>query len=211
MLYLGLLPYDSISQDTFHPGQSATGLVAGEGGKQRRQAYACICSARILSLINSFDVKQVCTPPTHKTGKDLNLVLPVNVPQTTSWLHLSHTFTWWMCVKHTHFWPLLYKLHCTAYFQLSLFSSFSAAPPPLLSLCCNLCNLSLSHFSSIVASAFPTLSSFSLEVNEATECLCSTLSSCLASLRLLSTKVGHSHRPQPCQNDLGPFGSYAAP
>ena len=49
------------------------------------------------------------------------------------------------------------------------------------------------HFSSLVSSALPPLSTFSsLGVDDATEALCSTLSSCLDSLCPLSTRPARS-------------------
>src|SRR4029434_1237183 len=72
-------------------------------------------------------------------------------------------------------------------------SSDLSVPPPMVSSRRNLRNLSPTHFSSLVSSALPPLSTFSsLGVDDATESLCSTLSSCLDSLCPLSTRPARS-------------------
>ena len=66
-------------------------------------------------------------------------------------------------------------------------------PLPPLRFRCNLRNHSPTHLSSLVSSALPPLTTFSsLGVNDATESLCSTLSSCLDSLCPLSTRPAQS-------------------
>src|SRR4029434_4581137 len=76
-----------------------------------------------------------------------------------------------------------------------MFGSLSnpLSPLPMVSFRHNLRNLSPTHFTSLVSSALPPLSTFSsLGVNDATEALCSTLSSCLDSLCPLSTRPARS-------------------
>src|SRR4029434_8403709 len=66
-------------------------------------------------------------------------------------------------------------------------------PPPMVSFWHNLRNLSPTHFSSLVSPALPpSTPSSSLGVDDATESLCSTLSSCLDSLYPLSTRPARS-------------------
>lgn len=73
----------------------------------------------------------------------------------------------------------------------------SSVPPLLVYF---YCNLSPTHFS-LVASPLPLDTFSSLKVSDATESLCSTLSSCLDRLCPLSTKAAHSNQPHPWMTD----------
>ena len=132
-------------------------------------------SADFRTLVHSFDLQQVPTPPTHKAGKELDLILARNC--TTDNLTVT-------------------PLHCSDHFFIRFdvrLIEQPSVPPPMVSFRRNLRNLSPTHFSSLVSSALPPLSTFSsLGVNDATEALCSTLSSCLDSLCPLSTRPARS-------------------
>src|SRR4029434_3713562 len=102
----------------------------------------------------------VPTPPTHKAGKELDLIIARNC--TTDNLMVT---------------PLHLSDHFFIRFDVRIVEP-PCAPPPMVSFRRNLRNLSPTHFSSLVSSALTLLTTFSsLGVNDATEYLCSTLSS----------------------------------
>ena len=77
-----------------------------------------------------------------------------------------------------------------------------SASIPMVSFRHNLRNLTPTRFSSVDAAALPTSNTFSsLEVNDATESLCSTLSLSLDSQCPLSTKPAQSSQSHPWLND----------
>ena len=119
-------------------------------------------SSDFLTLMHLFERQLVCSPPTHKACKELDL---------TRNCALSVT-------------PLHFSDHYFIHVRVSL-PGRPTTSTPMVSFCRNLLP---THFSSLVVSALPTCNTFSsLEVNEATETLCSTLSSCLDSMCPLST------------------------
>src|SRR4029434_1093318 len=98
--------------------------------------------------------QQVPTPPTHKAGKELDLILARNC--TTDNLTVT---------------PLHLSDHFFIRFDVRLIEQPSV-PPPMVLFRRNLRNLSPTHFSSLVFSAHTPLSTFSsLGVNDATESL----------------------------------------
>ncbi|XP_076155180.1 uncharacterized protein LOC143138640 [Alosa pseudoharengus] len=141
-------------------------------------------SADFLALIHSFDLKLVQSPPTHKAGKELDLIFTRNCSTDT----LTVT-------------PLHLSDHFFIQFNVSL-TEQPPAPQPMVTFRRNIRNLSPTHFSSVVASGLPPLNTFSsLEVNEATDSLCSTLSSCLDELCPLTTRPARSKHSHPWLND----------
>jgi len=141
-------------------------------------------SSDFLTLMHSFELQLLSSPPTHKAGKVLDLIFTRNCATEA----LSVT-------------PLQFSDHYFIQFRVSLPRRPSASAP-MVYFCRNLRNLSPTRFSSVVASALPTSNTFSdLEVNDATESLCSTLSSSLDSLCPLSTKPAWSSQSHPWLND----------
>uniref|UniRef100_A0A8C6KMT6 Reverse transcriptase domain-containing protein n=1 Tax=Nothobranchius furzeri TaxID=105023 RepID=A0A8C6KMT6_NOTFU len=140
-------------------------------------------SSGFLSLMSSFDVKLVQSPPTHKAGKALDLIFTRNGGIDTisvTLLHLSD--------------------HYFIHFSSTLHGR-STASSPMVSIRRNLRNLAPNHFS-LVASTLPSSSTFSAyDVNHATESLCSTLCSCLNNLCPLATRPARSSQLHPWLND----------
>ena len=141
-------------------------------------------SAEFLSLMDSFELQRVHSPPTHKAGKELDLIFTrkcAATSQTVTPLHLSD--------------------HYFIQFKVSLCQQPSA-PTPSVSVRRNLRNLSPTHFSSLVASALPPSRSFSsFEVDDATESLCSTLRFCLDRVCPLSTRPARPTQSHAWLND----------
>uniref|UniRef100_A0A8C6LM54 Reverse transcriptase domain-containing protein n=1 Tax=Nothobranchius furzeri TaxID=105023 RepID=A0A8C6LM54_NOTFU len=141
-------------------------------------------SSGFLSLMSSFDLKLVQSPPTHKAGKALDLIFTRNCAIDT----ISVT-------------PLHLSDHYFIHFSTTL-QGRSTASSPMVSFRRNLRNLAPNHFSSLVASTLPSPSTFSAyEVNDATESLCSTLCSCLNNLCPLATRPARSSQSHPWLND----------
>ncbi|KAL2085093.1 hypothetical protein ACEWY4_018413 [Coilia grayii] len=137
-----------------------------------------------LSLINSLDLQLVSSPSTHKNGNQLDLILTKNCKADDVMVTPLHTSD-----------------HFFIRFMVSL-SELPSTPPPMVTFRRNLRNLSTTHFASAVASALPPPNTFSpLEVDAATESLCSTLTSCLDTLCPLSTKPTRSTQPRPWLTD----------
>src|SRR4029434_4249264 len=101
-------------------------------------------SADFRTLVHSFDLQQVPTSPTHKAGKELDLIFARNC--TTD--HLMVT-------------PLHLSVNFFICFNV-LPAEQTSAPPPMVLFHRNLRNLSSSHFSSLVSYALPPLTTFSL-------------------------------------------------
>src|SRR4029434_2888258 len=91
-------------------------------------------SADFRTLVHSFDLQQVPTPPTQQAGKELNLILARNC--TTDNLTVT---------------PLHCSDHFFTRFDVRLIEQPSV-PPPMVSFRRNLRNLSPTHFSSLVSS-----------------------------------------------------------
>ncbi|KAL7872230.1 hypothetical protein SRHO_G00072130 [Serrasalmus rhombeus] len=139
-----------------------------------------VCSTDFISLMHSFDLEQVPSPPTHKAGKNLDLIFTRNCDSdslTVTPLHLSDHY----------------------FIQLNVcIEKKPKAAPTMVSFRRNLRDLSADQYSSLVTDNMPPPGSFSsLNVNDATDTLCSTLSSCLDDLCPLTTRVMRSNKPQP--------------
>ncbi|KAL0152394.1 hypothetical protein M9458_052117 [Cirrhinus mrigala] len=132
------------------------------------------------SLLASFDFKRLVTTSTHKSGNQLDLIYTRNCIADNSLvkpLHISDHFF------------ITYNLHLAT----------SVPPTPLpVTFRRNLRSLSPSHLSSVVSSSLPSTTLFSsLEVNAATDALCSTLTSCLDDICPLSSRPARSTPPNP--------------
>ncbi|XP_053478552.1 uncharacterized protein LOC128606447 [Ictalurus furcatus] len=130
-------------------------VVLGDFSIQLDKPHA----ADFLALLPTFDLKLFATPATHKAGKQLDLILTHNCTThnrlITSLLHTSD--------------------HFFIQFSISLHSPPSLSPPSI-SFRRNLCSLSPSHFSSVVTTLLYSYSHLSsLDLNTATDMLCSTL------------------------------------
>ncbi|KAL7851889.1 hypothetical protein SRHO_G00176740 [Serrasalmus rhombeus] len=138
------------------------------------------CSTDFISLMHSFDLEQVPSPPTHKAGKNLDLIFTRKCDTdslTVTPLHLSDHY----------------------FIQLNVcIEKKTKTAPTMVSFRRNLRDLSADQYSSLVTDNMPPPDSFSsLNVNDATDALCSTLSSCLDDLCPLTTRVMRSNKPQP--------------
>ncbi|XP_053536543.1 uncharacterized protein LOC128632876 [Ictalurus punctatus] len=122
-------------------------------------------AADFLALLPTFDLKQFTPPATHKAGKQLDLILTRN------------------CTTHN---LLITPLHTSDHFFIQFSISLPSPPslsPPSISFRRNLRSLSPSHFSSVVTTLLPSDSHLSsLDLNTATDMLCSTLTSSLDSI-----------------------------
>ncbi|KAL7863385.1 hypothetical protein SRHO_G00123690 [Serrasalmus rhombeus] len=128
------------------------------------------CSTDFISLMHSFDLEQVPSPPTHKAGKNLHLIFTRNCDNdslTVTPLHLSDHY----------------------FIQLNVcIEKKPKAAPTMVSFRRNLRDLSADQYSSLVTDNMPPPGSLSsLNENDATDTLCSTLSSCLDDLCPLTT------------------------
>ncbi|XP_062292965.1 uncharacterized protein LOC133997409 [Scomber scombrus] len=138
-------------------------------------------SVDFLSLVHSFDLRQV---PTHKAGKELDLILA----RSCTMDNLRVT-------------PFHLSDHIFIHFNVQL-PEQPPTSPPMVSIDRNLCNLSPTHFYSVLLSSLSPHDTFSsLQVNDATDSLCSTLSSCLDSLCPLSTRPARLTQSHPWLSD----------
>ncbi len=123
------------------------------------------------SLLASFDFKCLTTTSTHKSGNQLDLTYTRN------------------CTADN---ILVQPLHLSDHFFITFTLHFATHVPPTplpVTFRRNLRSLSLSHLSSVVSSSLPSPSHFStLDVNAATDTLCSTLTSYLDDICPLSTR-----------------------
>ncbi len=114
------------------------------------------------SLLASFDLKRLTTTSTHKSGKQLDLIYTCD------------------CTADN---ILIQPLHISDHFFIRFALHFATQVPPTplpVTVRRNLRSLSPSHLSSVVSSSLPSPTHFSsLDVNAATDTLCSTLTSCL--------------------------------
>ena len=102
-----------------------------------------VCATDFLSLINSLDLQLVSSPPTHKNGNQLDLILTKNCKADDVMVTPLHTSD-----------------HFFIRFMVSL-SELPSTPPPMVTFRRNLRNLSTTHFASVVASALPPPNTFS--------------------------------------------------
>ncbi len=123
------------------------------------------------SLLASFDLKRLTATSMHKSGNQLDLIYTRN------------------CTADN---ILVQPLHISDHFFITFTLHVATRVPPtplLVTFRQNLCSLSPSHLSSVVSSYLPSLTPFSsLDVNAATDTLCSTLNSCLDDICPLSSR-----------------------
>ncbi len=114
------------------------------------------------SLLASFDLKRLTTTSTHKSGNQLDLIYTRD------------------CTADN---ILVQPLHISDHFFIKFTLHFATRVPPTplpVTFRRNLRSLSPSHLSSVVSSSLPSPTHFSsLDVNAATDTLCSTLTTCL--------------------------------
>ncbi len=123
------------------------------------------------SLLASFDLKRLTTTSTHKSGNQLDLIYTCD------------------CTADK---ILVQPLHISDHFFIKFTLHFATrvSPTPLpVTFRRNLRSLSPSHLSSVVSSSLPSPTHFSsLDVNAATDTLCSTLTTCLDYICPLSSR-----------------------
>ncbi len=123
------------------------------------------------SLFASFDLERLTTTSTHKSGNQLYLIYTRN------------------CTADN---ILVEPLHISDHFFITFKLHFATCVPPTalpLTFRRNLRSLFPSHLSSVVSSSLPSPTHFSsLDVNAATDTLCSTLTSCLDNICPLSSR-----------------------
>ncbi|KAI2645286.1 hypothetical protein H4Q32_028264 [Labeo rohita] len=156
-------------------------LVFGDFNIHLDKPYA----ADFHSLLTSFDFKRLATTSTHKSGNHLDLIYTRNCVADNSLVKPLHT--------SDHFF-ITCNLHITA----------STPPTPLpVTFRRNLRSLSPSHLSSVVSSSLPSTTLFSsLEVNAATNTLCSTLTSWLDAICPLSSRPARATPINPWVSDV---------
>ncbi|XP_058619144.1 uncharacterized protein LOC131531942 [Onychostoma macrolepis] len=137
------------------------------------------------SLLASFDLNRLTTTSTHKSGNQLDLIYTRN------------------CTADN---ILVQPLHISDHFFITftLHSATRVPPTPLpVTFRRNLRSLSPSHLSSVVSSSLPSPTHFSsLDVNAATETLCSTLTSCLDDICPLSSMSARAAPSNPWLSDV---------
>ncbi len=137
------------------------------------------------SLLASFDLKRLTTTSTHKSGNQLDLIYTRNC--TTDNI-------------------LVQPLHISDHFFITFTLHFATRVPPsplLVTFRRNLRSLSPSLLSSVVSSSLPSPTHFtSLDVNAATDTLCSTLTSCLDDICPLSSRSARAAPSNPWLSDV---------
>ncbi|XP_050984421.1 uncharacterized protein LOC127176675 [Labeo rohita] len=156
-------------------------LVFGDFNIHLDKPYA----ADFHSLLASFDFKCLITTSTHKSGNHLDLIYTRN------------------CVADN---TLVKPLHISDHFFITCNLHITASTPPTplpVTFRRNLRSLSPSHLSSVVSSSLPSTTLFSsIEVNTATDTLCSTLTSCLDAICPLSSRPARATPPNPWLSDV---------
>ncbi len=134
---------------------------------------------------HSFDLKCLTTTSTHKSGNQLDLIY------TNNWTADN---------------ILVQPLHISDHFFITSKLHFATHVPPTplpVTFRWNLHSLSPSHLSSVVSSSLPSPTHFSsLDVNAATDTLCSTLTSCLDDICLLSSRPAQAAPSNPWLSDV---------
>ncbi len=156
-------------------------LVFGDFNIHPEKFYATV----LHSLLASFDLKCLTTTSTHKSGNQLDLIYTRD------------------CTADN---ILVQPLHISDHFFIK-FTLHFATPVPLTPLpftfIRNLRSLSHSHLSSVVSSSLPSPTNFSsLDVNAATDTLCSTLTSCLDDICPLSSRPAWTAPSIPWLSDV---------
>ncbi|KAI2656683.1 hypothetical protein H4Q32_020662 [Labeo rohita] len=156
-------------------------LVFGDFNIHLDKPYA----ADFHSLLASFDFKRLVTTSTHKSGNHLDLIYTHN------------------CIADN---TLVKPLHISDHFFITCNLHITASTPPTplpVTFRRNLRSLSPSHLSSVVSSSLPSTTLFSsIEVNTATDTLCSTLTSCLDAICPLSSRPAWATPPNPWLSDV---------
>ncbi len=139
------------------------------------------------SLLASFDLKRLTTTSTHKSGNQLDLIYTRD------------------CTADN---ILVQPLHISDHFFIKFTLHFATRVPPTplpVTFRRNLRSLSPSHLSSVVSSSLPSPTHFSsLDVNAATDTLCSTLTSCLDDICPLSSRPARTAPSNPWLSDVLP-------
>ncbi len=137
------------------------------------------------SLLASFDLKRLTTTSTHKSGNQLDLIYTRD------------------CTADN---ILVQPLHTSDHFFIKFTLHFATRVPPTplpVTFRRNLRSLSPSRLSSVVSSSLPSPTYFSsLDVNAATDTLCSTLTSCLDDICPLSSRPAQTAPPNPWLSDV---------
>ncbi len=137
------------------------------------------------SLLASFDLKRLTTTSTHKSGNQLDLIYTRNC--TTDNI-------------------LVQPLHISDHFFITFTLHFTTQVPPAplpVTFRRNLRSLSPTLLSSVVSSSLPSPTHFtSLDVNAATDTLCSTLTSCLDDICPLSSRPARAAPSNPWLSDV---------
>ncbi|XP_073668112.1 uncharacterized protein [Paramisgurnus dabryanus] len=133
------------------------------------------------TLTASFDLKRVPTSPTHRSGNLLDLI-----------------YTRCCSTYHTQVTPLHTSDHFLITLDLDLTPPVATYDPPLVTFRRNLRTLSPSRLSSAIVSTLPASSQLSLlDTDNATDTLCSTLTSCLDTLCPLTSGPARVTPPAP--------------
>ncbi len=137
------------------------------------------------SLLASFDLKCLTTTSMHKSCNQLDLIYTSNCTADNILVQPLHI--------SDHFF-ITFKLHFATH----------APPTPLpVTFRQNLCSLSPSHLSSVESSSLPSPTHYSsLDVNAATDTLCSTLTSCLDDICPLSSRPARAAPSNPWLSDV---------
>ncbi len=137
------------------------------------------------SLLASFDLKCLTTTSTHKSGNQLDLIYTRD------------------CTADN---ILVQPLHISdhSFIKFTLHFATRVPPTPLpVTFRRNLRSLSPSHLSSVISSSLPSPTYFSsLDVNAATDTLCSTLTSCLDDICPLSSRPARTVPSNPWLSDV---------
>ncbi len=137
------------------------------------------------SLLASFDLKRLTTTSTHKSGNQLDLIYTRD------------------CTADN---ILVQPLHISDHFFIKFTLHFATRVPPTplpVTFRQNLRSLSPSHLSSVVSSFLPSPTHFSsLDVNAATDTLCSTLTTCLDDICPLSSRPARTAPSNPWLSDV---------
>ncbi|KAK9954730.1 hypothetical protein ABG768_016776 [Culter alburnus] len=156
-------------------------VVFGDFNIHLEKPYA----SDFLSLLALFDLNRLITTSTHKSGNQLDLIYTRN------------------CITDN---ILVKPLHVSDHFFITFNLQLPICSPPTplpVTLRRNLHSLSSSHLSSAVSSSLPSPSQFSsLDVNTATDTLCSTLTSSLDSICPLSSRPARATPSNPWLSDV---------
>ncbi len=156
-------------------------LVFGDFNIHLEKSYA----TDFHSLLASFDLKRLTTTSTHKSGNQLDLIY-------------THD-----CTADN---ILVQSLHIFDHFFIKFTLQFATRVPPTplpVTFRRNLRSLSPSHLSSVISSSLPSPTYVSsLDVNSATDTLCSTLTSCLDGICPLSSRPARTAPSNPWLSDV---------